>query len=84
MGGGPVTSFDLALVAHWAMTRLGVAILIASGAPIVGGVLALASGDAGWLWLGLVLAWPLAGFYLLNLKIPETTDDYVSDEDDDS
>lgn len=78
-----MTSFNIALVAHWAVTRLGMAILITSGAPLAGGVVAIATGDAGWLGLGLIVAWPAAGFYLLNVKMPETVDDFDEDDEDD-
>jgi hypothetical protein len=73
-----VTDLNMALLAHWLVTRLGMALLIATVWPLlVGGALA-ATGSLDSLWLAF-LGPLVAALYMINVRVP----DVVFNEDDD-
>lgn len=69
-----MSDFNSALMTHWAVTRLGMAILVASAVPVVAFLLAVLTQTPEW--YGLAAFGPMvAGLYLATVKIPEPVPD---------
>ena len=59
-----MTDFNMALLAHWIITRLGTALVIAAGWPILVGIILAATDNLDSLWLAfLVLPATLIVFF---------------------
>lgn len=71
-----MTDLNRAMLVNWLVNRIGGALIVLGGAPLVAALIALVADEPGLLWIG--AAGPLlAGVYLVSVGFPplEQVDD---------